>query len=116
MRRAALLAGAAAAAVALLPATTAGAGAIRTVKIGDNYYTPEKLTVKRGTTVRWLWPSDTGDTHDVKLQKGPTGAKRFHSEEAGSAYSFKRKLTVPGTYKIVCTLHEEMRQTITVKR
>ena len=42
--------------------------------------------------------------------------KKFHSEAAATDYSYKRKLTVPGTYKIVCTLHEEMRMTIRVTR
>jgi plastocyanin len=104
------------AALVSLPASVAGAGSTRTVTIGDNFYSPAKLTVKVGTTVRWKWPDDTGDTHDVKLKSGPKGFKKFHSEEAGSAYSFKRTLTKPGTYKIICTLHEEMRETITVKR
>lgn len=99
----------------LVPASVAGTSTTRTVTIGDNFYAPTKITVKAGTTVRWKWPDDTGDTHDVKLGSAPKGVKRFHSEEAGSAYSFKRKLTARGTYKIVCTLHEEMRQTITVK-
>ena len=45
--------------------------------------------------------------HDVKLKTGPKGAKKFASEAASTDYSFKRKLTVPGTYKIVCTLHED---------
>lgn len=103
-------------ALALVPASLAGTGAKRTVTIGDNFYSPAKMTVKVGTTVTWKWPDDTGDSHDVKLKSGPKGARRFHSEEAGSAYSFKRKLTVPGTYKIICTLHEDMKQTIVVKR
>ena len=115
MRRAAALA-ALALALALVPASVAGTGRTRTITIGDNFYAPTKVTVKAGTTVLWKWPDDTGDSHDVKLGSGPKGVKRFHSEEAGSAYSFKRKLTVAGTYKIVCTLHEEMRQTIVVKR
>lgn len=103
-------------AVVLVPASAAGTGKTRTVTIGDNFYGPTKLTVKVGTTVAWKWPDDTGDSHDVKLGSAPKGVKKFQSEEAGSAYSFKRKLTVAGTYKIVCTLHEEMRQTIIVKR
>ncbi len=103
-------------ALALVPVSVAGTTLTRTVTIGDNFYAPVKPTVKVGTTVRWRWPDDTGDTHDVKLKSGPKGVRRFHSEEAGSAYSFKRKLTVPGTYKIICTLHEEMVQTIIVKR
>ena len=41
--------------------------------------------------------------------------KKFHSEPASTDYSFKRKLSKPGKYKIVCTLHEEMRMTIRVK-
>ena len=53
--------------------------------------------------------------HDVKLTSGPKGAKKFHSEAASSDYSFRRRLTVPGTYKIVCTLHATMRMTIRVR-
>ena len=58
----------------------------------------------------WQWPGfdEAGDVHDVKLKSGPKGVKKFQSEAASTDYSFKRKLTVAGTYKIVCTLHEEM--------
>ena len=42
--------------------------------------------------------------------------KKFASEAAATDYSFKRKLTVAGTYKIVCTLHHEMRMTIKVRQ
>ena len=42
--------------------------------------------------------------------------KKFHSAAGVVGLHFKRKLTVPGTYKIVCTLHEEMRMTIKVKK
>ena len=63
------------------------------------------LTVSRGTTVTWQWPGfdEAGDVHDVKLKSGPKGVKKFQSEAASTDYSFKRKLTVPGTYKIICT-------------
>lgn len=103
-------------ALALVPASQAGTTPRKTITIGDNFYAPAKTTVRAGTLVTWKWPDDTGDSHDVKLSSGPKGVRHFHSEEAGSGYSFRRKLTVPGTYRIVCTLHEEMRQTITVKR
>ncbi len=108
------------AAAGLTPAVVAGAATKKvprkTINIGDNFYAPTKVTVKRGTRVTWRWPEDTGDTHDVKLGKGPSKAKKFHSEQAGSAYAFSRTLTVPGTYKIVCTLHDDMRGTIVVKK
>ena len=42
--------------------------------------------------------------------------KKFQSEAAATDYTYKRKLTVPGTYKLVCTLHEEMRMTVRVRR
>jgi len=59
---------------------------------------------------------EAGDVHDVKLTAGPKGVKKFASEAAASDYTFKRKLTKSGTYKIVCTLHEEMRMTIRVRK
>ena len=103
---------------ALLCAVPAHGAAKKTVTIGDNYYSQEKLTVKKGTTVTWRWPGFEvgGDVHDVKLGSGPKKAKKFQSEAASTDYSFKRKLTVPGKYKIVCTLHEEMRMTIKVRK
>jgi plastocyanin len=104
--------------VALFSAAPAAlAASKKTVKVGDNFYTPKTLTVSKGTTVTWKWPGfdQAGDVHDVSLKSGPKGVKKFHSDSAATDYSFKRKLTVPGTYKIVCTLHEDMRMTIRVK-
>jgi plastocyanin len=105
-------------AAALSCAAPAGAGAPKkkTVAVADNYYLPAKLTLGKGSTVTWKWPAEAIDVHDVKLKSGPHGVKRFQSEPASSGYRFKRKLTVPGTYKIICTLHEEMTMTIKVHR
>ena len=104
--------------VALLGAAPAQAARHKTVKIGDNYFAPATLKVKRGTVVTWKWPSfeEAGDVHDVKLKSGPKGVKKFHSEAASTDYTFKRRLRVAGRYRIVCTLHEDMRMTIRVRR
>jgi plastocyanin len=85
--------------------------------VEDDYFTPLKMTVRRGTRVTWKWPGfeNSGDVHDVYLAKRPTGVKRFHSESASSDYSFRRTLRVRGTYKYVCTFHADMRGTIVVK-
>ena len=109
----ALIAGA-----ALLSAAPAHGAATKTVNLGDNYFAPKTLKVKRDTTVTWKWPGfeQAGDVHDLKLKSGPKGVKKFHSEAASTDYSFKRKLKVAGTYKLACTLHEEMRMTIRVRR
>jgi plastocyanin len=103
-------------ALAGLLAAPAGAGSRKTVRIFDNYYVKDKLKVAKGTTIVWRWPEEAGDVHDVKLKKGPKGVKKFHSEPAASNYTFKRKLKKPGVYRIVCTLHEEMKMTIRVRR
>ena len=114
MKAAAVLALAGAALVAA-PATAA-APKPKTVKIADNYYVPAKLTIKPDTKVVWRWPSEAGDVHDVKLKSAPKGVRKFHSQPAAAGYSFKRTLEKPGRYRIVCTLHEEMTMTITVRR
>jgi plastocyanin len=96
------------------PAAALGAAAKR-VQVGDDYYGPTKLTVKRGTTVKWVWLADNTNSHDVKLVKAPKGVKRFHSASAATDFTFSRRLTRPGTYKIVCTLHQDMTMTIRVR-
>jgi plastocyanin len=104
------------AAVAAAPADAVRKPPRKVVTVNDNYYLPAALTVDRGATIVWKWPADAGDVHDVKLGKRPKGVKSFWSEPGASGYSFTRKLTVPGRYAIVCTLHEEMTMTITVRR
>ncbi|MEA2468736.1 MAG: hypothetical protein QOJ57_2862 [Thermoleophilaceae bacterium] len=86
-----------------------------TGKVGDDYFTPLKVSVKPGTTVVWKWLSVNGNTHDVKLKKGPKGVKRFHSDPAAADFSYKRTLKVKGRYSIICTFHENMVQTIVVR-
>ena len=89
----------------------------KTINVGDNYYAPKTVTVAAGGTVTWKWPGyeEAGDVHDLKLKSGPKGVKKFASEQASADYSFKRKLTVKGTYKLICTLHEEMTMTVRVR-
>jgi plastocyanin len=103
---------------AALAAAPAQAGSKRTVKVVDNFFQPSKVTVKAGTIVAWNWPEDGGDVHDVKLTSGPKGVKKFQSEAGSSGYTYRRTLKKPGTYKLLCTFHEEddMRMTVVVKR
>jgi len=102
---------------ALLSAAPAHGAARKTVTVGDNYFTSQNLTVKRGTKITWRWPGYdvSGDVHDVGLMKGPKGVRKFRSEAASTEYSYSRKLTVPGTYRLGCSLHHEMRMTVKVR-
>ena len=110
----AVLAGAA----LLVSAAPAQAARKKTIHLGDNYFAPATVKVSKNTVVTWKWPSFdmAGDVHDVKLKSGPKHVKKFHSQPASSDFSFKRKLSVAGKYTIVCTLHENMRMTIRVRR
>ena len=113
MRRAILVViGAAALAVAPAAASTPKP---LTVKVGDDYFLPVKKTVKPGTKIVWKWLLENGNTHDVKLKKAPKGVKKFHSDAATAEFTYKRTLKVKGKYLIICTFHENMTQTITVK-
>lgn len=95
------------------PATAAAA---KRVKVVDNAYSPKRLTVTRGTTIRWRWSRRNANTHDVYLDERPRRAARFHSPPASTGFSFKRKLRRPGIYKVLCTFHEGMSMRIAVRR
>jgi plastocyanin len=105
------------AALAVVPAGSVAATAPRqvVVKVGDDYFAPLKLKVASGTTVAWKWLPVNGDTHDVFLKRGPRGVKHFHSDPAAASFKYKRKLTVKGTYTVICSFHAHMVMTITVR-
>ena len=120
MSKRTIVAGAALLVLAVAPGTASTAGAAkpveRTLYVGDYFLTPERLSVPKGSTITWRWPSAPGDLHDVYSQRRPRGVKRFKSRLAASDYRYRRKLTKPGRYVIICTLHPQMRQTIRVRR
>ena len=80
------------------------------VKVRNAVFSPRRLSVPSGAVVRWTF----GDPvqHDVTLASGP---RAF-----ASAYTtrgvYKKRLNVPGTYRIFCSLHPvTMSQTIEVR-
>jgi plastocyanin len=95
---------------------TAGALAVpalaatKTVQVKDNKFVAKTITVKKGTTVKWIWKGSA--PHDVSVTKGPA---KFKSSVKTSG-RFSKKLTKAGTYSIVCTIHApDMKMTIKVK-
>jgi plastocyanin len=84
-------------------------GATKTIKLGDNFFSPKTVSVKRGTAVVWKW---TGSApHNVTVTSGP---KKFHSKTQNKG-TFKAIPHTPGTYKIVCTIHAGMAMTLKVR-
>ena len=102
--------GAAALLATALTAASVGAATPPTVKLGDNFFQPTKLTVAAGTTVTWTWIGSA--THNVTVVKGP---QKFHSSDQASG-TYTRKMTKAGTYQIVCTFHPGMTMTLKVTK
>jgi plastocyanin len=119
----ALLACAAGCAVIVPVATSAGAThkpkpVVKKVKVGDDFYSPTKLTIKKGNSVNWVWSNTNFNTHNVTLIKGPKGVKKgkFTSIDGARGIHFKRTFTTPGKYVFQCTIHPSMDIAVTVKR
>lgn len=98
------------AALALLGALAVPAlAATKSIALRDTFFTPKSVTVKKGTTVKWVWRGHL--PHNVTVKKGPV---KFHSRTQVKG-SFSKKLTARGTYRIVCTIHPGMNLTLKVK-
>jgi plastocyanin len=92
------------------------------VKVGDDFFSPAKAKVKKGTKVKWKWLDSNFNSHNVTLRKGPKSLKKKDKKKlkSGTAvinYKFAAKLKKAGKYKFVCTIHSTvMKQTIKVKK
>jgi plastocyanin len=82
--------------------------ATKTVSIGDNFFKPRTVSVKKGTTVKWVWKGKS--PHNVTVRSGPT---KFTSRTQTKG-TFSKKLSKKGTYKIICTIHGAV-QSLTIK-
>lgn len=105
-----LVAGALAAMLVAASVAPGGAQAtVHKVKVGDNYFRPDKLTIAAGDTINFKWVGTA--IHDVVAKK--SAPQRFKSKKQTSG-KFKQTLLEPGNYKIVCTLHPGMDMKVTV--
>ena len=91
------------------------------VSVADFYFGPEKLTLKEGQSVNWVWAESNTYPHDVHLKSGPKGLKGKASYStkttAVTDAEFEKTFTTPGTYKFICTIHPtQMHMTIVVKK
>ena len=117
------------ASIALVPllaagyATTATAGdpparkaATKTITLGDNYFKPKKLTVRKGTILRFIWgPGNEGTAVEHNVT-GVRGNRFTNGEDTVRPDKPYRKRITRNT-SIVCTLHSTtMKMTVRVKR
>jgi plastocyanin len=96
------------AALAAIPALAA----TKTAAVKDSYFAPKTLTVRKGTTVKWVWKR-TRLAHNVAVRKGP---QRFRSGPTKRKGSFAFKFTRAGVYRIHCEIHPGMDMTVRVRR
>ena len=97
---------ASAASVSITPAATVG--------MGDMTFSQPQIVINAGEQV--TWKNTSAVTHNVVTDaakasnpadvKLPGGAQAFDSGYLQPGQTFSYRLTVPGVYKYVCTLHE----------
>jgi plastocyanin len=71
-------------------------------------FTPQRITVKAGTTVAWI--NDDDIPHTVALS-----TKIFKSKALDTKGKFSFTFTTPGVYEYFCSLHPHMTGAIVVE-
>ncbi|MEQ0559974.1 cupredoxin family copper-binding protein [Amycolatopsis sp. NEAU-NG30] len=87
---------------------TAGA-ATQQVMMQDYAFSPASLTVRVGDTVTWM-QHDTAP-HDVVTTSAPVA---FRSPQLSAGQSWSYTFRQPGTYAYYCSVHPDMRASVTV--
>ena len=100
------------------PASTAAKGKKPTVKVIDDYYSPQKMTIKKNATVKFKWSNGNANSHNVTFVKGPKGVKKSKKPCAGGkvtkcnvsgtgsiGVNFEPKFDKSGQYEFHCTIH-----------
>jgi len=94
------------------------------VRITNLTFKPAEITVRPGTTVRWV--NDDPFAHDVtsgsvvsgrsarQVAKSSHPDGRFHSGGYGEGDSFEQTFDKPGKYPYFCTIHPIMTGLVTV--
>ncbi len=95
--------------IAAVFAIPAMAATTKTTTLKDDFFTKSKLTINKGTTVKWTW--NTKDKHTVTALNGKFGSKKETRKG-----TFKHKFAKKGKFTVYCLVHPvEMRQKIVVK-
>ncbi|SEC95854.1 Plastocyanin [Amycolatopsis tolypomycina] len=87
------------------PATAA----TQQVMMQDYAYSPAALTVRVGDTVTWMQHDQA--PHDVVTTSAPVA---FRSPQLSAGQSWSYTFRQPGTYQYYCSVHPDMRASVTV--
>jgi plastocyanin len=81
--------------------------------VDDNFFRPKRATIASGDRVRWVWRGVAD--HNVRFRKVPRGASRRPGSKTVDRGTFSRKFRKRGRYSYVCTIHEDLGMTGSVK-
>ncbi|MFC4124811.1 cupredoxin domain-containing protein [Nocardia rhizosphaerae] len=96
--------------VATTTAQTPHAPTDHTISVSDMTYSPAEITIKAGETVTWKF--DDRAPHNVQgIGDKAMGINSPIITKGEWSYTF----TQPGTYRYLCSLHPDMRGTVTVE-
>ena len=91
----------------------ATASRTKSVSVDDDFFRPKRATIASGDRVRWVWRGE-GD-HNVRFRRVPRGVSRRPGSETTDRGTFSRKFRKRGRYSYVCTIHEDLGMTGSVK-
>jgi len=89
-------------------ATTSSAVKVVSDSQTQGAYQPNLVTVKVGDSVTWTW-EDQGNQHSVSADDGS-----FESCLQSSGYTFTTTFAKAGTYAYHCSIHPNMKGSVTV--
>ena len=78
------------------------------VEVKDFKFTPGTITIKKGQKVTWKF--DDSAQHNVTADD-----KKFASKDLANGQTYSETFNTVGSYSYVCTIHQYMRGTVTVK-
>ena len=88
----------------------------KTIQLGDNFFKPKTVTVRKGTTLKFIWGANNEGTvveHNVTAVKG----NKFTNGEDTSKPDTPYKHKVTKNTLIVCTIHSTtMKLSVKVKK
>lgn len=98
-------------ATGLLLVISAGSGAsprasaTKNVSVEDDFFSSKTVNISSGDKVVWRWKGF--DDHNVRFRSAPSGVKRPKGSTTKASGRFARTFSKRGTYRYVCTLHED---------
>ncbi|HEX8067656.1 MAG TPA: plastocyanin/azurin family copper-binding protein [Thermoleophilaceae bacterium] len=128
MRRGLLTAAAAALAGSLAVALGAGgasagsaqlhaAASTKTVKVGDDFFDPTKVTIRQKDVVKWVWVGADGKPGETANEHTVTEIHDKFTSKLLTKGSYSRRFKTAGTFKILCAEHPDtMRMKVVVKK